>query len=255
MMAGAPALRMTEHLFWVHHGDGSPWFTAEWRPDGTIELATSEVHSRFLRNLPDLLDQGLRMAGQLKARLFEQADGSEVVPAGLAARLRPDSAYLAVHLRRWKAAMEELGDKLLAPLDFPIGPVDTVPEFLLFHLVPARVVSLAEARAAVERAMPGIRTEVIGDDGLIIAGPEQADLFAKVLLRPDGEWLIWPIHGLVPFARVAPAVVEAERVAELVHEGGGLLVGVAAGHGCAVGEAGSAEGDHEVVAGELGRAR
>jgi hypothetical protein len=219
LMAPAPALRVSEHLYWVHHGDGSPWFAAEWLPDGTIELSTSEVNHRFLRNLPDMLQQGLRMAVQLRARLFELTDGSEVVPAGLEARLQSESGYLAQHLRRWKQATTRLGDELLAPLDFPIGPVDTVPEFLLFHLIPARPVGLAAARVAIERALPGRKAEPVGDDALVVGGPEDSDLLAKVLLRPDGEWLIWPIHGLVPFARLAPAVVGA---AEAIHgEAGG----------------------------------
>jgi hypothetical protein len=214
LMAPAPAVRQAEDLYWVHHGDGSPWFTAEWLSDGTIVLATSEVNHRFLRNLPDLLDQGLRMAGQLRAQLFEYPEGHEVVAAGLAARLQPGGPFLAHHLARWKQAMERLGDDLLAPLDFPIGPVDTVPEFLLFHLIPAKAIPIEAARAAVEQALPGSKAEVLGSDALIVSGPEEGALLAKVLLRPDGEWLIWPIHGLVPFARVAPAVVAtAEAIA------------------------------------------
>lgn len=222
LLATAPASKQSDRLYWVRHPEGDPWFAAEWKDEGLILLSTSYTHHRFLRNLGDLFDQGLRMAEQLKARLFEEASGAEVTAANVDGLLSIDGEYLRRHVDVWRKAIEALDTRVNAALEYPLGSADSVSEFFIFHVAPAREASVESMRAVLDAHLSAAKAEVINTVAMHVVGAEDEKGLAKVIVRPDGDWQIWPSHGQAPFARIATAVVEA---AERVHgEVGGELL-------------------------------
>jgi hypothetical protein len=217
LMRDAPATRHGEALYRVRHPQGDPWFTAEWA-EGHIVLSTSYTHHRFLRNLGDMFDQALALAAALDARLFEEATCREVTRWNVDDLLAVNGSYLSLQAKTWRHTMEMLDNDVRAPLEYPIGPVDGVAEFLICHVEPQRQVSLEAIRDAIEQHVAGTKAETPIPNALQVLSAEGRAL-AKVLLRPDGQWQVWPSHGEAAFSAVAPAVIGAAECIRTLSEG------------------------------------
>jgi hypothetical protein len=221
LMKSAPATLEGEALYWVRHAEGDPWFAVEWKPEGHLRLSTSTTHHHFLRNLGDMFDYGLRVAGAMEARLFESVGGSEVTAENIDELLDPKGSYLAERASAWRAAIETLDTRVRAALEYPLDAADSADEFLLFQVIPKQTPSVESVRAALERDLPDARIEIVKDVAMHLVGADDEKALAKILRLPDGDWQVWPSPGQAAFARVASAVVGA---AECIHrEVGGEL--------------------------------
>jgi hypothetical protein len=214
VMYGAPAERKAGHLYWVRYPDGDPWFVAEWKPEGNVLLSTSYSSYRYLRNFADMFDQGLRIAGQLDARLFEEVDQSEITEENIDALLAPNGKYVALQAGTWRHAIEKISAGGNAPLEYPLGPFDIVSEYLIFHVVPERRVEDGSVAQSLERTLSGVKIEVAAEGAWCAVDTDGDTWLTKVLHRPDGKWQVWPAWGRSPFSRIAETTV---AVAEQLH--------------------------------------
>jgi hypothetical protein len=213
LMGPAPATRKGDALYWVRHPEGDPWFAIEWTRGGHVRLSASYTHHRFLRNLGDMFDQALGMAAALEARLIEEVGGREVAATNIDGLMDPKGEYVALQAATWRHAVELLDERGHAPLEYPLGAIDSVSEPLVVHVVPERPSSFDSVRIALARDASGTRVEAVNEVALCLLGADDRRL-AKVLLRPDGRWQIWPWHGQAPFARVAATVLRAAETIE-----------------------------------------
>jgi hypothetical protein len=110
----------------------------------------------------------------------------------------------------------------MAALEYPIGPIDVVSEFLVFHVVGGEKKETAALKTALERDVGGIAVKLAQEGAMGFVGADNEKWLAKILLRPNVKWQIWPTHGAAPFSRSAPLVLKA---AECIHaEVGGEIV-------------------------------
>ena len=90
VMSGAGSSRRSDHVYWVPHPDGDPWFAAEWKAEGYVLLSTSYSNHRYLRNFADMFDQGLRISEKLNAHLFEEVGERGITQNNIDSVLAPD---------------------------------------------------------------------------------------------------------------------------------------------------------------------
>jgi hypothetical protein len=65
--------------------------------------------------------QGLRIAEGLRARLFEEAGGTEVTLMNIERLLKLDGEYLQLQAKAWRRCIDSLDDEAHAPLEYPLG--------------------------------------------------------------------------------------------------------------------------------------
>lgn len=218
VMRGAPSSAKGDHLYWVHYPDGDPWFVAEWKADGRVLLSTSYSNHRYLRNFADMFDQGLRISGELNARLFEEVGEREITKSNIDSVLAPDGKYVALQVSTWRHAIAQLSEQATAPLEFPLGPIDIVSEYLLFHVVPERPIADDSVPALLAHAQEGVNVQVAQEGAWYAVDADGDKGLAKVLRRPDGKWQVWPAWGQASFPRVAATTV---ALAENLHRAAG----------------------------------
>jgi hypothetical protein len=203
-----------------HPKEGDPWCVIAWHTPGRLVLSTSYSNHRFLRNAVDMVYQGVTIARALEARLFEEAGGREVTEKNVDELMDFKGQYLALQVATFKNVNERIQTKLMAPFDYPAGPIDLATEFLIFFLTPERTSALDAVAQLVEREVPGTKAEMNASaNALLVSSAEDGKWLAKVLLRDDGPWQIWPAHGKAPFARTAPAVVHCAESLARAHGG------------------------------------
>lgn len=214
LLRGAPAERKGERTYWVRHPDGDPWFVAQWQPRGQVLLSTSYSHHRYLRNFGDLVEHGLELARALDAHLFEEVRGIEITERDVDELLEPSGAYVQQQAATWRGAVEQMARDAGAALEYPLGQVDLVSEYLGFHLAPARAVGEAEVAALLQGAAGGARVSVVQAQAWAIADADGERELTKVMLLPDGRWQIWPWWGRAPFPRLAETTLAAAEALE-----------------------------------------
>jgi hypothetical protein len=215
VMSGAPATRRGDHVYWLRYPDGDPWFVAEWKAEGYVLLSTSYTHARYLRNCASMFDQGLTMAGALRARLFEEVEQREITPRNIDALLATSGRYFAIQVETWRRALVQLSEQAAAPLEFPLGPIDMVSDYLVFHLAPARPIDADALPRLIEIALGAAVKVLPARDGawnVVQADGDQG--LTKILRRPDGRWQVWPTWGQASFPRIAETTL---AVAEQLH--------------------------------------
>ena len=209
LMEGAPAARKGDHIYWVSHPEGDVWFVAEWKDEGNLLLSTSYAHPRFLRNFADMIEQGLVIAAGLRARLFEEVGGREITKKNLDALLSPSGKYVELQARTWRHAMDQLSVEGRAALELPLGAIDVVSEFLLFHVIPEQPIADRVVTSLFEGADQEVNVIARQPGAWLVVDRDSDQALTKILRRPDGKWQLWPAWGQVPFAQLADATVTA----------------------------------------------
>jgi hypothetical protein len=229
VMQGAPAVRKSDDVYWVSHQDGSPWFAVEWRAEGRVVLSTSYTNPRFLRNFPDMFDLGLRLAQALGARLIEEVNSTVVTPRNIDSLLAPRGNYVELQAATWRHAVEQMATSGQAPLELPLGQVDLVGEYLVFHVVPERdTAALADAAvtALVTGAAAGIEARTEGTGTWLAVEAADKQWLTRVLRRDDGAWQVWPAWGMAPFARIATTTIAIAEALAAAAGGAFLFLGL-----------------------------
>lgn len=218
-LSQVPATLASRDAYRVIAADGTPWFVAQWQPAGYVLLSTSYSYARYVRNFANMFDWGLQLASHLEARLFDEVHRAEITPENIDALLAQSGKYVALQVETHRRVATELEAEARAPLEYPLGPIDMVSEYLIFHVEPERTLSAAEVPARIESALPELEVEVASEDAWYVKAGEQ--LLTKMLRRPDGHWQVWPSWGSAPFTRIGETTL---AVAELLgRETGGTV--------------------------------
>lgn len=222
VMSGAPATRRGDQVYWLRYPDGDPWFVAEWKAEGYVLLSTSYTHARYLRNCASMFDQGLAMAGALGARLFEEVEQREITPRNIDALLATSGRYFATQAATWQRAMVQLSEQATAPLEFPLGPIDMVSDYLVFHLAPARPIDADAVPRLIEISLGAAVKVLPARDGAWNVVQADGDRgLTKILRRPDGRWQVWPTWGQASFPQIAETTLAVAE--QLQRSAGGEL--------------------------------
>jgi hypothetical protein len=224
VMRGAPATPYGEHAYRVTHPDGDPWFVASWN-DGTVTLSTSYSNHRYLRNFPDMCDQALRIAAGLKASVREEVEGKTLTTSNIDAVLAPTGSYVALQARTWRGAMEQTRSEARAPLEYPLGQIDLVPEYLVFHVTPSQGID-DEAVERVARDIDAVTVTRAHAGAWLVGDSVEPRGLTRILRRPDGTWQIWPAWGEAPFARIAEVTTTVAEQLAAVGQGDVKLCGL-----------------------------
>lgn len=123
--------------WWVRYRQtGEAWcvihFVAGQDPLHRVELSTSFSNPRFMRNMLDMFDLALTLARCLDARVFEEAHGTEITASNVDAFLARDGSFVTGVHAFFRSAQEEIQTTSRAPLEFPLGVIDDVPDYLQF---------------------------------------------------------------------------------------------------------------------------
>ena len=125
---------------------------------------------------------------------------------------------VALQVGTWREAMAQLSEQARAPLEYPLGPIDMVSEYLLFHVVPARLVADDSVPALLEHAPVGVNLRVAQEGAWCAVDADGDKGLTKMLRRPDGKWQVWPAWGQASFSRIAETTV---ALAENLHRAAG----------------------------------
>ena len=211
LMGNALTTRKSDALYWVRHpendGGNDPWCTAELEA-GYVRFSTSYGHHRFLRNFADMFDLGLRFANALQAQMFDE-DGQLVTAASVDDLLEPNSEYVALQLSTWQRTLKTLDAAAQAPLEYPLGPIDLVSDYFLFHVTPKRKIESRDAADAIRAAISTASVDAIDERRLGISGNDGKRLAMALLQKTDARWAVRPAYGQVSFRRLAPATLAA----------------------------------------------
>lgn len=211
------ATRMPDGGYRIAHPGGGPWCVVQERgPD--IVLSTSYSNPRFLRNFADMFDLALGLATALGANVVEEVGGNLVTGANVNALLAMSGPYVALQADTFRQTQQRIGEEGMAPLEFPLGPVDLVSDYLVFHVGGAQ---REKVTSALKRAF-GARATSASDAAFLVAPPDDRGWLArtfggapapatKVLSRDDGSAQIWPTWGRT-FAECAPVTLEVALV-------------------------------------------
>jgi hypothetical protein len=221
LMGTAPATKSGDVAYRVRHPEGDPWFVAAWEPPGNLVLSTSYSYHRAIRNLIDMVYQGLNIARHFEARLFEEAGEEEIAAQNVDELMDVKGQYLGLHAAAFRNAMKMLDTECQAPLEYPVGPIDVVSEYFVFHVEPSRELAVDEVRAVLERQVKGAKVDVAKSqhgalaeaNALLLSDATDGKRLVKALLLNDRQWQVWPAHGQAPFSRTANAAL---RVAESI---------------------------------------
>jgi hypothetical protein len=228
LTANMHAIRDGQHSYRIfrHENATDPWFWAEWLPEGNILLSASYTHPRFLRNYPDMFDEGLAWAHWLSVGLFEEVRQSEVTAETIDGLLAIDGSYLDGQCKAFHDALAALGRDAHGGLEFPLRVdregdvllIDSVSEYLLFHVAPSRRMDLTTIASMLEKVLADVAVQPFGDHAINFTEKDSGKWLAKALLRPEGVWQIWPSRQYSTFSRMAEVTIE---VSERIHEATG----------------------------------
>lgn len=200
-----------------------PWFWAEWTPEGTILLSASYTHPRFLRNFADMFEEGLAWAGSLSGALFETVEKRRVTAATVDELLAIGGPYVEGQSRVFRETLNGVGREAHGGLEFPLRVdsdgivlmIDSVSEYLAFHVAPTRPVDVTTMSATLAKQLAGVVVRQFDDHAINFTEAQSGKWLAKAQLRPDGQWQVAPSRQYSTFARMADATIQvAERISE-----------------------------------------
>lgn len=201
--------------WWLMHPGGGPWVAVRERGPNIV-LSASVSNRRFLRNLFDAWDLAQELAESLGARVYDE-DGTEITRANIDAYLSPSGRYAEQMGALFRAVTEQIAREARAPLELPLGPVDLVDDYFVFHVRPKESLTGDAVHAALGR-LGTSRLERAQSDAWLVGPTDTRGFFGrlvgrrnepltKVLHRPDGALQIWPTWT-APFAELAPVTLE-----------------------------------------------
>jgi hypothetical protein len=215
LFANEPAKALEDgKTYWFRHpAENVPCFAAEWVPisgnDGYIKVAISHLHYRFLFALGTTLSWSFQAAQSIGASLFEESGQREITPANAAQFFDPKGDFAGLLAKSWRAAISDLDANGQAPLEYPLGPIDGVSDYFVFHIRPEKTVS---HRQLVEDL--ALDTEGDIDEGVMVIDKTCKTRLTKLLVRPDGKIQVWPYYLQEPFAKIAKSTL---AIASSVH--------------------------------------
>ncbi len=196
--------------WWVRYRkSGEPWCCVNVAPGDAplhrVELSASYSNPRFLRNMLDMFDLALTLARSLDARVFEETHGTEITASKVDAFLAKDGPFVQGQHAFFRSTQEELQTRLRAPLEFPLGVVDDVPEYLQF------VIRTAEPAPSLQELCADTPDHLSAHllEWSAILDLRERKLPAVRIIRLDDGVLVRPYWSSLPFATLAQETFRA----------------------------------------------
>lgn len=220
-MKGAPILKKVDDCtYWLRHHSGMPWLsvTHDKSGDGVITLSLSYLHYQFPVVALDAFDVALSLANSLAGDLREEMGDRKVTTENIDSLLDVNGPYVKHLVKVWEASRQDTDMNGDAPLEIPLGPIDRVSEYFVFHIAPSTAVELSSLQQR-------LNWRVVKDSSMVSNGRIVAFMLAdqdglrttKVFQRPDGILQVHPYYWQLPFSQSAPATLGAvEAIGALV---------------------------------------
>lgn len=202
------------------HKSGVPWLLAELdtpleRPS-RIRLSISLTNFKFARAWIDAFDAALDLAQHLNAHLIEGSYHSEVSAENIDEYLRADGEYAQIHMKRWHDALTEMNIHNQAPLEFPLGHLDSVSEYFCLSVQAYTAVTPEKLTDELGYAL---RLRSASSHTGAIYDPETQRPISKILFRADGKIQLQPFYWKEPFAMAAAETLEIAETIEQKYGG------------------------------------
>lgn len=126
--------------------------------------------------------------------------------------------YVARQVDTFRLTQRRLEQEGQAPLEYPLGPVDLVSEYFVFHVPGAS----GEQVAVALRGALGKRVTAVSTTTFLVSAPDERGWLGRtfggapepatrVLVRDDGSAQVWPSWRR-PFAEGASVTLEVARL-------------------------------------------
>ena len=220
-MKGAPILKKVDDCtYWLNHHSGMPWLSVNHNKssDGVITLSLSYLHYQFPVVALDAFDVALSLANSLAADLREEIGDRKVTTENIDSLLDVNGPYVKHLVKVWETSRQDKDMNGDAPLEIPLGPVDRVSEYFIFHIVPSSAFELSSLQQR-------LNWRIVKDSAMVSNGKVVAVMLTdqdgcpttKVFKRPDGVFQVHPYYWQLPFSLSASATLKAaEAIAATV---------------------------------------
>jgi len=168
-----------------------------------VELSASFSNADFMRNMLDMFDLGLSLAKRLGARLFDEH--TEITAATIDSYLDLKGPLVSGLHTFWKAGQRPLLDGMEAPLEFPLGAIDQVGEFLLFTLRTRKAPPPLDELVA---GLPAHLSAHVLERSAILQDLEAKAPVVRIIRADDGV-LVRPFWSHLRFGRLAVETFDA----------------------------------------------
>jgi hypothetical protein len=168
-----------------------------------VELSASFSNPEFMRNTLDMFELGLSLAKRLGARLFDEH--TEITSANIDSYLDLKGPLVNGLHSFWKAGQRPLLDGMEAPLEFPLGAIDQVGEFLVFKL------RTKKAPPPLDELVAGLPSHLSAHvlQGSAILENIKAKAPVVRVIRADDGVLVRPFWSHLRFGRLASETFDA----------------------------------------------
>lgn len=220
-MKGAPILKKVDDCtYWLSHHSGMPWLSVnhDQSGDGVITLSLSYLHYQFPVVALDAFDVALSLANSLAGDLREEIGDRKVTRENIDSLLDVNGPYVKHLVKVWEASRQDTDMNGHAPLEIPLGPVDRVSEYFVFHIEPSSAVELSGLQQRLNWKI--VKDSAMSSNGKVVAAmlaDQDGRSTTKVFQRPDGIFQVHPYYWQLPFSLSAPATLKAaEAIAATV---------------------------------------
>lgn len=214
LMEGAPLrAKLEDGTRWFWHPSGVPWLSAQFhelsKENTYISLSISYSHNQFLRVWSSAFELALRMAKNIRARIFEDSNFFEVDSSRIEELLSPHGDFVTAQAKFWEQNVTMINSQMKAPLEFPFQGHDAVTDYFLFFLEPEKEISTAEIA---KKLKLNVSAGSLSTDRFAIEDAKDGSVLSRILIRPnDNAWQIWPFYWMEPFSRVSRETIDLAK--------------------------------------------
>lgn len=118
--------------------------------------------------------------------------------------------YVKHLVKVWEVSRQDTDMNGDAPLEIPLGPIDRVSEYFVFHIAPSTAVELSSLQQRLNWRI--VKESAMVSNGKVVAAmlaDQDGRPTTKVFQRPDGILQVHPYYWQLPFSQSAPATLGA----------------------------------------------
>jgi hypothetical protein len=193
-----------DRAYWLRYAKTrEPWCSVFTTPhEGPlrhIELSASYSNPEFMRNMLDMFDLALSLAKGTGGRVFEETQGTLITRDNVDAFLAFEGPFVKGQHSFFKSGQRQLQQELYAPLEFPLGAIDQVSDFMVFQLATPGEPPPLEALVA---GVPDtLKVHALQRSAVLI--DRATDRPAVWVIRAEDGVVVRPYYGALPFQRLA----------------------------------------------------
>jgi hypothetical protein len=164
-----------------------------------VELSASYSNPEFMRNMLDMFDLALAIARKTGGRVFEETAGTLITKETIDAFLSFEGAFVRGQHDFFKSGQRQLQQQSYAPLEYPLGAIDQVSDFMVFQLAtkgePPPLAALVAGVPETLKVHTNERSAVLID--------RATDKPAVWVIRVEDGVVVRPYYAALPFQRLA----------------------------------------------------